>query len=138
MKMTKLGLVAALVLGGIVASANLASAQQDNTAGKKGGRMTVEQQLSHMKEMLSLTDDQTPKVKAVLEDISKKRQELRDLAPEQRREKGQALREEESKKMKEILTADQFTKWQDMTKKKGPPPGEKKGEEKKADEKKAN
>ena len=68
---------------------------------------------------LNLTDEQKPKVKAVLDDSAKK---MQDLAPEDRREKGRAIREEETTKLKEILTPEQmdkYTKMQEEMRKKG-------------------
>ena len=118
-KMKKLSLVAALVLGGLVACSITADAQQDQggkKGGKGGGRPTVEQQLEKMTTDLSLTDEQKPKVKAVLEDTSKKMKELYsgDVPQEQRREKMQPIRDGETRKMKEIFTTEQFGKWQKM------------------------
>jgi Spy/CpxP family protein refolding chaperone len=125
MKMTKLSLVAALALGGLLACTTLATAQ-DNGGGKKGGRMTVEQRLDRMTTELTLTDAQKPKVKAVLDDTAAK---MKDVPADQRREKMPAIREEETKKLKEILTPEQFVKYEAMAR------GGKKGGEKKADTK---
>jgi len=117
MKLTKLSLIAALALGGLLACSTLASAQ-DSTAtpkqGKRGGS-AVEQQLNMMKDSLKLTDEQVPKVKTVIEDSLKKRADLRadtSLSQEDRRTKMQAIVEDQHKKMKEILTAEQFEKYQ--------------------------
>jgi len=130
MKYYRLGLIAAVALGSLVAFANMASAQ-DSKDGKEGGKKrampTVQEQMDRYNEELKLTDDQKPKVKAALEDISKKRQELRDLPQDERREKARGLREDLNKKMKEILTADQYAKYEKMTPPgRGGPPPEKK------------
>jgi len=112
--MNKLSLIAAMALGGLVACSTLATAQDaTNNVPKKSGKrgFSVEQRLERMSTALNLTDDQKPKVKAVLEDTAK---QMLDLAPEDRREKGRALREQETTKLKEILTADQFMKYQEM------------------------
>ena len=112
--MNKLSLIAAMALGGLVACSTLATAQDaTNNVPKKGGKkgFSIEQRLERMSTALNLTDDQKPKVKAVLEDTAK---QMQALAPEDRREKGRALREQETTKLKEILTADQFTKYQEM------------------------
>jgi Spy/CpxP family protein refolding chaperone len=117
--MNKLSLIAAMALGGLVACSTLATAQDaTNNVPKKGGkgRFSVEMRLQRMSTTLSLTDEQKPKVKAVLEDTAKK---MQALAPEDRREKGRELREEETKKLKEILTADQVTKYQEMSQRGG-------------------
>jgi periplasmic protein CpxP/Spy len=135
MKLAKLSLVAAMVLGGLVAC-SIATAQEagkDATKGKKG--FSPEQRLERMTTELSLTDAQKPKVKAVLESSQKKMQEIRDLPQDQRREKFQAMREEETKKMKEILTPEQMEKYQKMAQRGGKkgPGGEQKKEEKKSE-----
>ena len=62
------------------------------------------------------SEAQTPKVKAVIEELVKKNQELmgqRDnLSQEDLRAKRTALTEEINKKMKEILNADQYKTWE--------------------------
>ena len=68
MKLAKLSLIAAMVLGGLLACGNIASAQDNGTnaapGGKKGKRVTVEQRMERFTTELKLTDDQKPKVKA--------------------------------------------------------------------------
>ena len=130
MKINKISLIADMALGGLVAYSTMAIAQ-DAKDGKKTGKRgpSVEQRLDRMTEELKLTDDQKPKVKAVLEDGAKKRQEMfsdSSVPREQRREKMQALMDEESKKLKAILTPEQNEKWEKMRadfRKKGPPGG---------------
>ena len=80
------------------------------------GRMAPEAQLKDLTEKLTLTAEQQPKVKAVLEEQMKARTAARDLTPEERPAKAKAMREETTKKMKEILTADQFTKYEELMK----------------------
>jgi hypothetical protein len=66
---------------------------------------------------LKLNDEQKTKVTALLESSAKKRQELRadtSLSREDRREKSRAFMKEQDKKLKEILTKDQFEQWQKM------------------------
>jgi Spy/CpxP family protein refolding chaperone len=103
-------------VGSLLACTTLATAQETNTPAPKGkgGRMTVEQQLDMMKQHLNLTDEQVPKVKAALEDRNKQMAEIRQLPQDERREKMVALRDEQSKKMKAILTPDQYTKYEAM------------------------
>ncbi|SPE61308.1 conserved exported hypothetical protein [Verrucomicrobia bacterium] len=124
--MKKLGLVAALMLGGLLAGSNIATAQDTNQppAPKKKGP-TIERMLDRMTEELKLTDDQKTKVKAVLESSA---EQMRGVPADQRREKRQEVRAEESKKFKEILTPEQFEKWQGMSQKRGKqaPPGDQK------------
>ena len=124
--MKKLSLIAALAIGGLVACSTLATAQDStNNVPKKGGKrgmQTVEQQMQRYTDQLTLTDDQKPKVKAVLEESSKKRQEIMGDTSLDRsaiREKMQPIMEEQNKKMKEILTADQFSKYQEMQQRRG-------------------
>jgi Spy/CpxP family protein refolding chaperone len=125
--MKKLSLIAALALGGLMACSTLATAQDStNSAPKQGGKKgySVDQRLEAMTTQLSLTDDQKPKVKAVLEDTAKK---MKDVAPEDRQTKGKEIRDAQNAKMKEILTADQYTKYQEMSQR------GKKGSKKKAE-----
>lgn len=134
MKTLRLSLIAALALGGLLACTTLASAQ-DAKEGKKGaGRgMNVQQRVDRISEELKLNDEQKTKIKALFEAEAKQMQEMRGqnstLTQEQRREKFQAMRTESDKKLKEILTADQFKKWEEMRqqmRQKGPG-GDKKG-----------
>jgi Spy/CpxP family protein refolding chaperone len=117
MKASKISLIAAMVLGGLVACSTSVRAADstDGSKGKgKGGRMSVEQQMEKLTTELSLTDDQKPKVKEVLEASSKKRQELMadsSTAPEDRRTKFREIMTDQEKKMKEILKPDQFEKY---------------------------
>jgi Spy/CpxP family protein refolding chaperone len=83
---------------------------------------------------VKLTDEQKPKVKAALEDVQKQMMEARNAAPEERRDKMQTIMADQDKKMKEILTPDQYEKYKAM-----PRPGrggKKDGGEKKDGEKK--
>jgi len=60
---------------------------------------------------LKLTDEQKPKVEAVLKESSKKRQEIvndPNFDRSQMREKMQPIMEKQNEKMKAILTEDQF------------------------------
>jgi Spy/CpxP family protein refolding chaperone len=111
-----------------VAFNNLATAQEAKE-GKKKGMPTVEQQMERMTEALKLTDEQKPKVEAVLKDMAKKREDLRDVPQDERRDKARALRDEQDKKMKEILTPEQYEKYQAMPRG-GRGGGKKEGEKK--------
>lgn len=61
---------------------------------------------------VTLTDAQKPKVKAVLDELNKLRQEARNTDPSQRRSKLQAAAQAYVTAMKEILTPDQYIKFQ--------------------------
>ena len=115
--MKKLSLIVAVALGSLVAC-SLATAQEaGKDAAKKGKRgFSAEQRVEQLKKSLDLKDDQVPKVKAVLEDQQKKMQELRgETDQQQRREKMRGIFEETNKKMKEILTEDQYKKYQERS-----------------------
>jgi Spy/CpxP family protein refolding chaperone len=115
--MLRISSAAALALGALLACTTIASAQDAPKQGKKGkGAPTIEQQMDRLSTELKLTDDQKPKVKAVLEDSQKKRQELRGVPQDERRGKMQALTEAQDKKMKEILKPDQFEKYKELQK----------------------
>lgn len=133
-----------LAVGGLMAIGSLTYAQDKKPEGAPkdkppgegapaGGQrpnrqqFSPDQQLAKLSETLQLTDDQKPKVKAALESAAAKRKELRDATPEERQEKGKELRAEMNAKMKEILTPEQFEKFQKLPgpgqRRNGPPPG---------------
>src|SRR5882672_4588806 len=116
MKINKFSVITGLALGSLVACSNLAMAQDQKPGGGRRGP-SVEQRMERMTEELKLTDEQKPKVKAVLEDSQKKQQELfsdSSVSREDRREKMRGIRDNEDKKLKEILTADQYAKHEKM------------------------
>jgi len=132
MKINKFSVIAMLALGSLVASSNLANAQEKKGGARRGP--SVDQRMERMTEELKLTDEQKPKVKAVLEDSDKQRKELfadSNAPREERREKMRAIMDKESKKLKEIFTADQFAKYEKMRDELRAKGGKKKGEEKK-------
>jgi Spy/CpxP family protein refolding chaperone len=86
---------------------------EDKPAKGQGGP-TVDQMLERLSTELSLTEDQKPKVKAIVEDAKKKRDALKDETPEDRKEKSKAIIEEQMTKMKAVLTAEQQIKYQKM------------------------
>jgi Spy/CpxP family protein refolding chaperone len=91
--------------------------------------------LDKMAEDLKLTDDQKAKVKTVLDDQRTKMQELRsETDQDARRTKMKSIREETNTKMKEILTADQYTQWEKMSsgmrqRRNAPPAGDDKAQQ---------
>jgi Spy/CpxP family protein refolding chaperone len=116
MKLNRLSLVAALVVAVLALCTRTASAQDEKEGkGKRGP--SVEQQMTRLTEALSLTDEQKPKVKAVLEDSAKKRQEIfadTSTPRDQLREKMRPIMEEQDKKLKEIRKPDQYEKYEKM------------------------
>jgi protein CpxP len=132
MRTNKLMLVATMALGMLLACGTAVMAQ-DNKEGKGGkARMTAEERFKQLDEALKLTDAQKPKVKAALEDVQAKMQEARNAPQEERRDKVRTIMADQDKKMKEILTPEQYTKYEEMR----PARGGKKGAEKKDGEKK--
>lgn len=121
MKLNKTLMIAALVAGSVFA-ADIAVRAQDSTntppagsppgGGQRGrGGPSIEMLTTN----LSLTADQIPKVKAALDEQRQKMGELRNETDQQvRRTKMQALRTDTTAKMKEILTAEQFAKYEKM------------------------
>ena len=126
--MRRLSLIAVMALGGLVAFSMLATAQEAGKDTKKGGKRgfpSVEQQMERMTTQLNLTDDQKPKVKAALEAQDKKMKELRKEGNTPTREQFQEVRKETQKKMKEILTEDQYKKYEEMGQRMGKKSGKK-------------
>src|SRR3954463_400575 len=130
MKITKISLVTVLALGSLLLCSPAALAQDnkdgaDKSGGDKGGKRgkgggpSVEQRMERMTTELKLTDEQKPKVKAVLEEQSKKMQGLQDLSQDERGTKMREIREDSNKKMKVILTADQYKQYEEMAQRRG-------------------
>lgn len=113
MKIRNAGVIAAIALGGLIAFSTMATAQEGKEGKKKGG-MSVEQQMERLNEAVKLTDEQKPKVEAVLKESAKKREALSDVPQDERRDKQRAIREEQDTKLKAILTPDQYEKYQAM------------------------
>jgi protein CpxP len=116
MKASKISLIAAVIAGVMLAYAPALRAQDTNrdtrTRQGRAGGAGMKERVDKMAEDLKLTADQKTKVEAVMKEQGEKMRGLRDLTPEERREKSTALRAETTKKMKEILTAEQFTQWE--------------------------
>jgi periplasmic protein CpxP/Spy len=116
MKISRISLIAALALGGLLVATTMATAQ-DAPKGKKGRGQSVEQRVERLNKEVNLTDEQKTKVTALFEKENQQFRELRgdtNLDPQQRREKFQAMRKENDKKLKEILKPDQWEKYQKM------------------------
>ncbi len=133
-----MGLGAALVCGPLAFAAEERPAGQaprragPPPAGERGPGMGrgSEEWLKRLTEELKLTEAQKQKVeahqKAQMEQMAKLRQDT-SLTQEQRREKMRALREENDKKMKEILTTEQYEKWQKLRQERPGGAGERRG-----------
>lgn len=118
MKLTKTITLAALVAVGLLAGTTLQAqdAPKDKpTAGPGGPGMRGGPNMDQVAKELNLTDDQKPKVKAALEERMQKARELRQdttLSQEDRKAKMKEIQDTFTAKMKEILTSEQFEKWQ--------------------------
>ena len=82
---------------------------------RRGGspRLTAEERVKMYTEKLKLSDEQHTKVKTLVEENLNA---LRDLPSAERPEKGPALEEEFVKKMKAILSAEQFKQFEEIQK----------------------
>jgi Spy/CpxP family protein refolding chaperone len=133
MKTNSVSLIAALTLGFLLCCSGFASAQTNtNATTRSARRVTVKQRVEQMATELKLTDDQKTKITTLLDNQSKKRRELRadtSLSRKDRRDQVRALMLDQSKQMKEILTPEQFEKWQKMRPEGQRPRGKKKAEQ---------
>ena len=132
MKASKISLMGALIAGVLVAYTPAVYAQDakegkpppkgEGRPGGPGGQRgeAAKERLNKLAEELKLTDVQKPKVEAALKENQEKMRGLRDATPEERREKRKANVEALNKKMKDILTPEQFAKWEKMPLGRGP------------------
>ena len=126
MKLNKLGFLAALALGGLLTLGATARAQstnnQDAGSGQPAGvagRRQGGDPAQMMKKQLDLSDDQVTKLRPVLAEQRTKMAALRtdttsNLSREDRIAKGKEIRNAADAKIKEILTPEQYTKWQKL------------------------
>ncbi len=96
-------------------------------AGGGGGRggqfQSPEERIKAMKEALTLTDDQSAKILAILQKDQEKIKPLRDdtsLSQEDRRAKMREIRQASQEEINKILTPDQQTKWKEEQAKRRP------------------
>lgn len=122
MKLSKTSLAIA-TLSALLAISSQAQAQNTNHPARQrpgaGATRSADVQMDRLSKALTLTEDQKPKVKSILDDQMKKMRELRSdsaSTPEDRRSKTQSIREETDKKMKEVLSAEQFKKYEEFRK----------------------
>lgn len=121
MKLNKTLTLTALVATSLFAGSALQAqdAPKDKPADATGGPGMRRPMLSldSVAKQLDLTDEQKIKAKPIVEELQKKVTDLRQdtaLAQEDRRAKMKELRDGATAKLKEILTADQFAKWEKM------------------------
>jgi Spy/CpxP family protein refolding chaperone len=121
MKLNKTLMIATLAVGSLFAS-GLPSQAQDNTNTPPAntpppGGMRQRPNFDTIAKQLELTDDQKPKVKAVFDEMQQKQKDLRadtSVAQADKRAKAKEIRDAATAKLKDILTADQFAKWEKM------------------------
>jgi protein CpxP len=112
MKMTMFRRYAALAGAVALCSASLYTVPMMAQGGGGGGmRMTPDQRLAAIDKAVTLTDDQKPKVKAILEADAKKMQDLMANQDPDMRTKMMAIRTDEQTQIKVLLTDDQKTKY---------------------------
>lgn len=129
MKANKLGLIAAIALGGLMACGPIARAQDnatppppaggDNTTPPPRARRGRGNALQAILAKLDLTDDQKAKAKPVVEDHNKQMRGVfqdSSLSNEDKRDKAKTITDATNAKLKDILTADQYTKYLDLQK----------------------
>jgi Spy/CpxP family protein refolding chaperone len=101
-----------LSLSTAIAQSNTPPGTPTRPPGRRGQAAIAESRLAAMEHALGetnkLTEAQKPKVKAVFEEQGKKLQELRGQLPDQTQSKRRAIADETNKKLKEILTPEQF------------------------------
>jgi Spy/CpxP family protein refolding chaperone len=128
-------IVALLALGGVMAFAPSLLAQDASTnapaggppAGAPGGQMrgqSVDLMLQRLTTRLNLTPDEQAKVKPILENQMQQMAALRGVAPEDRRTKIMALRQEVTTNMEAVLDTNQFALYQQMTQRRRPMMGQ--------------
>ena len=128
MKSTKTLLIAALAAGALLAGSSALRAQDATNTPPAGEHSPGMKSHPDLAKQLDLTDAQKPKVEAIRKNATEKGRALREdtsLTPEEKKAKAKAIREDTATQMKGVLTPEQFTKWQEMSKR-GPrmhPPG---------------
>lgn len=119
MKMHKISLLAALAAGALIAlTPNLRAEDKPEKpnrperpeGGPRGGQRG--DMLKEMAEKLNLTADQKAKLQEAIKAQRENRKDLKDATPEERRAAMKEAREAMNAKLKEILTAEQYAKWE--------------------------
>lgn len=120
-----------VILIGLIVSCNRGSRNNSQQSFGPGGGMGpgnfdpqafVNRQMDELKEALELTKDQEKKVREIIssgfETMQKAREEMRDGSGnfEGMREKMQKMREEQNEKIKEVLSDEQWTKYDEIQK----------------------
>lgn len=127
MKMHKVSLLITLAAGALIAFTPTLRAEDkpdrperpERPAGGPGGAGGGQRgdMMKKMAEELSLSDEQKTKLQEV---FKAQREAMKDLSPEERREKGKETREAMDAKVKAILTAEQYAKWEKIRQERRP------------------
>ena len=127
MKMSKISLIVAMILGGLLGMNALGQTTEKKPEKSKSDasapakpRMTQEERINGIATKLGLNDDQKSKLKAVFKDESKAMRELRassefsSLTAQEKRAKLAKIRQDASQKVTAFLTDDQKAKWKEL------------------------
>jgi protein CpxP len=118
MKLSRLSLMAAVVLAGWLACCTTATAQNTTNAPAAGGRRAhAHNRKGKLAQELNLTKDQKQQLRPILQEEAQKLNALRadtHLSRQQKHQQLQAIRQELAARIKPILTPEQLEKWQEL------------------------
>jgi len=131
MKRIQFATIGALVLGTIIMLSPAARAQDTAPSTNQppagaGGRPQRGLNMQRLKTQLNLTDDQVQKLQPILKDRQDQMLALRNdtsLTGQDRRDKMKTITDAINAKVKDILNADQFAKWQQLMQNRRRPQG---------------
>lgn len=117
MKSTAKALLTTFALALMASLSTLRAEDGEHKGPRGGGRMDPEKRIEQIDKAVTLTADQKTQIRAI---YAKTEADLKDLAPEERREKGREILEGTRAQVRALLTADQQAKFDAMPK---PPMG---------------
>jgi periplasmic protein CpxP/Spy len=146
MKLSKLGILALLAAGSLIAFGAQAQDKKedkpgDKPPGKVEGKSAPRDPIDRLAETLNLTEDQKAKIKPIMLEEREKSKALfmdRNIQPEEKMKKRDEIRKVTTDKVAELLTPEQKEKWEKMRTpmRRQPPAGGEKKDVKKDDVKK--
>lgn len=111
-------MIAALIAGSLFVG-GMASQAQDNTTPTPTAKAHRHgMNFNRLAKQLDLTSEQKPKVQAILGSMRHKMRDLHQntsLTPKEKRAKARTVRDAANVKLRGVLTADQFSKWEKMS-----------------------
>jgi len=121
-------MIAALIAGTVFAADFAASAQDSTNTPPAGARPPggPRGRFDMIATQLALTDDQKAKAKPIFDEMSQKMADLRKdttVQGQDRRAKAKEIRDDATTKLKDVLTPEQFAKWEKMAQGNRRPPG---------------